>query len=84
MAADNNTSSGGGTGIGVCTLLTIIFVVLKLLHVIEWSWIWVLCPTWGSIALYILIIVAAFAIKAYIWRDVNKSNENAKSKSLNN
>jgi len=32
-------------------LLTIVFIVLKLTHKIEWSWIWVLAPTWIPIAL---------------------------------
>lgn len=33
-------------GLGVCDVLTIVFVVLKLLGVIKWSWLWVLSPTW--------------------------------------
>lgn len=38
----NNSSSGG---IGFFGLLTIVFIVLKLLKVINWSWFWVLSPT---------------------------------------
>ena len=33
-------------------LLTLIFVVLKLVNVINWSWWWVLSPTWGSLVLW--------------------------------
>lgn len=49
-----------GTGISALTLLTVVFVVLKLCGVIAWSWWWVLVPLWGSWALCaaICIIVA--------------------------
>jgi len=43
----NNTSSASG-GIGFFGLLTVLFVGLKLTHVINWSWWWVLAPMWGS------------------------------------
>lgn len=45
------------------TLLLIAFVVLKLCHVIEWSWVWVLSPLWIPLALS-LIIIAVVAIWA--------------------
>lgn len=47
-------------GIDFCGLLTIVFIVLKLLNIITWSWIWVLAPLWFPIAfiLGIFIIVA--------------------------
>lgn len=38
------------------TLLLIAFIVLKLCHVIEWSWLWVLSPLWIPLALSIIII----------------------------
>ena len=28
----------------ICTLLTIVFVILKLCHVIDWAWVFVLLP----------------------------------------
>ena len=39
------------------TLLAIAFIVLKLCHVIEWSWLWVLSPLWIPLALVIVIVV---------------------------
>lgn len=44
-------------GISVSTLLTIVFVVLKLIGVINWSWVWVLAPLWISVLLSIAIII---------------------------
>ena len=55
----NNNSSGG---IGFAGLLTIVFIVLKLLGKIDWSWWWVLSPMWISI----LIVVATVVIGATI------------------
>ena len=37
----NNNSQGG---VGFLGLLTLAFIVLKLTHVIAWSWFWVLSP----------------------------------------
>jgi len=34
------------SGIGFCGLLTIAFIVLKLIDKIDWSWWWVLAPLW--------------------------------------
>ena len=41
-------------GIGMTGLLQIAFIVLKLCKVIDWSWWWVLAPTWGTLALIAL------------------------------
>lgn len=54
-----NSSSGGG--VGIATVLTIIFVVLKLTGNIDWSWWWVLSPIWISIAVA-LFFLGLFAI----------------------
>lgn len=43
------------SGMGFISVLTLIFVVLKLTNNISWSWIWVLSPIWISIILIILI-----------------------------
>ena len=48
------TASGG---IGFTGLLTIVFIVLKLCHVIDWSWWWVLSPIWGVFVLAIAIMI---------------------------
>ena len=38
-------------------LLGVAFIVLKLLHVIEWSWWWVLAPFWVPLALVAIILI---------------------------
>lgn len=52
-----NKTSGGGIGIG--TVVTIVFVILKLIGVIDWSWVWVLCPLWISLGLSIILFGVA-------------------------
>ena len=39
------------------TLLTVLFVGLKLTNYINWSWLWVLSPTWIPIVFIILLVV---------------------------
>ena len=47
-------------------LLTIAFIVLKLCGVIDWNWVWVFAPLWGSIAIYCLAVVVSSVVDA--WR----------------
>ena len=54
MSSSNNSSS---SGIGFTGLLTIVFITLKLIGYISWSWWWVLSPIWISIALVLIVIV---------------------------
>ena len=44
-------------GIGFVGLLTIAFIVLKLLKVISWSWLCVLSPLWIAALLIIILII---------------------------
>lgn len=38
------------------TLLLVAFIILKLCHVIEWAWVWVLAPLWIPFALWLIIV----------------------------
>ena len=49
-------------GIGFCGLLTIVFIVLKLLGVINWSWVWVLATLWIELIIAMIIILVAVVI----------------------
>ena len=46
-----------GKGIGLGTLLFVVFLVLKLCNVIDWSWWWVTAPIWIPVAFCLLIII---------------------------
>lgn len=55
-------STSSSSGVGFCGLLTVAFVVLKLCHVIEWSWWWVLSPLWISAVVAFIIFVIALVV----------------------
>ncbi len=50
-----SSSSSGGIGFGGA--LAILFIGLKLGHVINWDWLWVLSPIWIPLALVVAILV---------------------------
>lgn len=56
----NNTSASTG-GIGLPGVLFVVFLVLKLTDVVDWSWWWVTAPLWLPAAIFIpIFLVAAF------------------------
>jgi heme/copper-type cytochrome/quinol oxidase subunit 2 len=62
----NNKNYSAGGGFGLAGVLTVVFVVLKLVGVINWNWWWVLAPLWISaiivVALIVVVLTAAFLI----------------------
>lgn len=65
----HNSSSDG---VGFLGVLTIVFTVLKLTHVINWSWWLVLSPSLLSVAIVVIygIVFAVISSKTKkIWRD---------------
>ena len=54
---NNNVSTSGG--VGLFSLCFLVFLVLKLTHVIDWSWWWVTAPLWGGFIIGVFIIVIA-------------------------
>lgn len=58
----SESKSSSSSGIGFTGLLTIVFVTLKLLGKITWSWWWVLSPIWislliGFVLFWIILLV---------------------------
>ena len=47
---------------GICSVLGLIFVTLKLTGVIAWSWLWVLLPFWGPAVLAVILVFLAAAV----------------------
>ena len=66
MANSTTTTSGGISFLG---LLTIVFIVLKLINKISWSWWWVLSPSWIPLAIVltkILVCLCFAGIAAFL------------------
>lgn len=55
-------------GIGFISVLTLIFIVLKLTNNISWSWIWVLSPIW-IIADFVIVIFVIIMIGGIIKKE---------------
>ena len=53
-------SENSSSGLGCGSVLLLIFIVLKLVDVIDWSWWWVLSPIWIG-AILIALLVALYA-----------------------
>ena len=45
------------SSLGLADILTVAFIVLKLIGVIDWPWLWVLSPLLISLALILVIFV---------------------------
>jgi hypothetical protein len=59
--SDKNCTYVGGPG--CLTLLTILFIALKLTGVINWSWFWVLAPVWipwSLVVVFVVVFIFAF------------------------
>jgi hypothetical protein len=69
MRGNSSKSSGG---IGFMGLLTIVFITLKLIGKIDWSWWWVLSPIWITCSITALIVLTVF----FIPRQIKKRRRN--------
>lgn len=65
------------SGLGLCGVLTIVFVVLKLVGVIDWSWLWVLSPLWINAGIIIILTVIVIIIDS---KSKNKHSRSGKLK----
>lgn len=68
---NNNSSSQASGGLGFTGALTILFIALKLTHVITWSWWWVLSPIWISAAA-VLVIVGLVVLGVFVAESVKQ------------
>ena len=66
--AQSSSNSGCTFGCGglFTTLLTILFIGLKLGGVIDWGWVWVLSPLWISLSVSLLFAIAVFAFIVFL------------------
>jgi hypothetical protein len=53
---------------GVGFVLFVVFLVLKLVGVISWSWWWVTAPLWGAFALALVLTIVVVIFAAIVLR----------------
>lgn len=49
-------------GVSAWTVLLIVFIVLKLCNLIDWSWGWVLSPLWIPLSIVVLVVIIVLFI----------------------
>lgn len=59
-----SNSAPSSSGVGLMSMLGLLFIGLKLAGVIDWSWWWVLAPFWGQAAVVVIILGFALLIAA--------------------
>lgn len=57
------------------SLLTVLFIALKLTGYITWPWLYVLAPLWVGLLVGIIFVIAIFFI--HLWDDRLKKAERA-------
>lgn len=60
--------SSNSRGIGFFGLLGIVFIVLKLVGTIAWSWFWVLAPFWGPFAAFLIFVLFIVIAKVVVFK----------------
>ena len=58
LTNDNGDSRNSG-GVSSFTVVLIVFIILKLVGVIDWSWWWVMSPLWISLILGVVILIVS-------------------------
>ena len=46
-----------------CTTIFLVFLILKLTHVVEWSWWWIFSPYLIPIGIFLIIIILSLISK---------------------
>jgi hypothetical protein len=57
VSMSNSSDKGTNGGMGLMTVLFVVFLILKLCEVIEWSWWWVTAPLWGPFAFLVVVLI---------------------------
>lgn len=65
-------------GIGFLSLLSIIFIVLKLVGVISWSWWWVLSPILVQVGFWVIMLIGLLIGLLVIKMQERKINKKTK------
>ena len=64
--SQSSTAPAASGGVGFLSLLTLAFIVLRLVGVIDWSWVWVLAPIWMPVAITLLFLILTLSVMV-VW-----------------
>jgi uncharacterized protein (DUF983 family) len=51
-------------GLSLPDVVLVVFIILKLVGLIAWSWWWVLSPLWIPIAIWLFLVLIVASVKA--------------------
>ena len=71
---ENKSSLSINIGRGFAGALAIAFIVLKLCHVIDWPWVWVLSPIWITAAIIALVLLIFGVFMVAQIANINRKN----------
>lgn len=54
---DKRTTEIAKGGMNFLEALLLVFIILKLCQIINWSWWWVLSPMWIPLALWLILLI---------------------------
>ena len=63
--SNNSNTTNVNSGVSLASILTVLFVLLKVFGKVDWSWWTVFSPLWISSILALVLFIVAFAI--YWW-----------------
>ena len=58
---DKKTSAAAKGGMSFFEVLLLVFIILKLCKIINWSWWWVLSPIWIPIGLWLILLIVTIS-----------------------
>ena len=62
---NNNQKPIATGGVSATGLLGVAFIILKLCHVIDWSWWWVSAPFWGPLVIAFVCMAVVLCVAAF-------------------
>ncbi|HEY1394973.1 hypothetical protein [Roseateles sp.] len=57
MSTNKSSNNSAPGGIGLPGVVFVVFLILKLVGVIDWSWWWVTAPLWASALIWLAVVV---------------------------
>ena len=70
---NKNKSTLGTRLISLATVTVIVFLILRLTHVLDWQWVWIFSPLWITMAFNVVFDILKGFIRAIKdWNDINR------------
>ena len=73
MKKQKDKLKSGSQLIGLAILTTIVFLILRWTHVIDWRWVWIFAPLWGVVGFNLLKgVIEDIIYEIKSWIDINR------------